>query len=349
MALKASPPSLYLGAVLCYLMPHMRTEDHNRPLLAALKRLRPYWRITLGAYLGMLATVGLAVIIPQFIRFIIDEAVGKDNIALLSASVLALLGLTAVKGVISYGQGRWTETASQGVAYDLRRDIHHKLAALSFSYHDRAETGQLLSRAIQDVERIRFLTGRALLRLVEGAVLAVATFATLYVMNARLATLTMAIVPLLAINAYVFGRQLRPLGLRIQRQLAALTIRLEQNLRGARIVKAFGQEDAEMARFVSENKRWSDLSVRQATLQARNDPQLEFIANVGTTLVIGFGGWLAIQGQPYARRTGGLQHLPRATDPARPPDRRDHPGPGHRIGCERAGLRDPRRTIRSAR
>ena len=124
--------SLYLGAFLCYFMPHMRTEDHKRPLLGALKRLRPYWRITLWAYLGMLATVGLAVIIPQFIRFIIDEAVGKDNIVLLSASVLALLVLTAVKGVISYGQGRWTKTASQGVAYDLRRDIHHKLAALSF-------------------------------------------------------------------------------------------------------------------------------------------------------------------------------------------------------------------------
>ena len=75
--------------------------------------------------------------------------------------MLALLALTLVKGVLTFFQGRWTEVASQGVAYDLRNAIHRKLPALSFSYHDRAETGQLLSRAVQDVDRIRFLTGRA--------------------------------------------------------------------------------------------------------------------------------------------------------------------------------------------
>ena len=244
----------------------------------------------------MLATTGLALIIPQVIRFIVDEGIEKGNVVLLTRSVVALLGLTVLKGAISYMQGRLTETASQGVAYDLRREIHRKLAALSFSYHDRAETGQLLSRAVQDVERVRFLTGRALLRLVEGAVLAVATIAALYIMNPGLATLTMVIIPLLAINAYHFGRQLRPLGLRIQRQLAGITTRLEQNLRGARIVKAFSQEDAEIARFAAENDRWFALSAEQAALQARNDPQLALIANLGLTIVIGVGGWLAIRG-----------------------------------------------------
>ena len=261
----------------------MRIDHRRRPLVAALTRLRPYWRLTLGAYLSMLVTTLLAVVIPQFIRFIIDEGIAKGNVALLARSVLALLGLTVLKGAISYFQGRWTETASQGVAYDLRRDIHHKLGELSFSYHDRAETGQLLSRAIQDVERVRFVTGRAFLRLAEGVVLAVATFVTLYTMNAALATLTMITVPLLAINAYFFGRQLRPLGLRIQRQLAVITTRLEQNLRGARIVKAFSQEDAEIERFAVENNRWFALSAEQPALQARNDPLLALIANLGTT------------------------------------------------------------------
>lgn len=244
----------------------------------------------------MLAATGLTLLIPQFIRFIIDEGIEQGNMPLLTRSVLALLGLTLLKGAISYLQGRLTETASQGVAYDLRREIHRKLAALSFSYHDRAETGQLLSRAVQDVERVRFLTGRALLRLAEGAVLTVATVVALYLMNPGLATLTMLIVPLLALNAFYFGRQLRPLGLRIQRQLAVITTRLEQNLRGARIVKAFSQEDAEIARFAAENDRWFELSAQQAALQARNDPQLALIANLGLAVAIGFGGWLTIQG-----------------------------------------------------
>ncbi len=245
----------------------------------------------------MLAATGLAVLIPQFIRFIVDEGIDGHNTPLLVRSVLALLGLTLLKGAALYIEGRWTEIASQGVAYDLRREIHHKLAALSFSYHDRAETGQLLSRAVQDVERIRFLTGRAVLRLAEGTVLAVATVSVLLTMDARIAALTMLIIPLLALSAFHFGRQLRPLGLRIQRQLAEVTTRLEQNLRGARIVKAFAQEEAEMSRFDDENDRWFSLSAQQAALQARNDPQLALIANMGTAAVIGIGGWLAIDGK----------------------------------------------------
>ena len=266
-------------------------------LLRALARLRPYWRLTAGAYSGMLVATGLAVLIPQFIRFIVDEGIGGRNTALLLQSVLALLGLTLLKGAALYFEGRWTEIASQGVAYDLRRDIHHKLAALSFSYHDRSETGQLLSRAVQDVERVRFLTGRAVLRLTEGVVLAVATVTVLFTMNAQIAGLTLLIVPLLALSAFHFGRQLRPLGLRIQRQLAEVTTRLEQNLRGARIVKAFAQEDAEIRRFDEANDRWFELSAQQAALQARNDPQLALIANLGTAAVIGVGGWLAIEGR----------------------------------------------------
>ncbi len=181
----------------------------------------------------MLAATGLAVLIPQLIRYIVDKGIGGRNLPLLLQTVLVLLGLTLLKGAALFVEGRWTEIASQGVAYDLRREIHRKLAALSFSYHDRAETGQLLSRAVQDVERIRFLTGRAVLRLAEGIVLAVATVIILFTMNTQLAALTMLIIPLLALSAFHFGRQLRPLGLRIQRQLAEITTRLEQNLRGA--------------------------------------------------------------------------------------------------------------------
>lgn len=264
-------------------------------LLRALGYLRPYWRKTAGAYLGMLAVTVLALVIPQFIRQIVDVGIGQGDTRYLTLSVAALLGLTLLKGLISFLQGRWTEMASQGVAYDLRRLIHSRLAELSFSYHDRAETGQLLSRAVQDVERIRFLSGRAVLRLAEGALLAVATVIVLYTMHPGLATLVMLIVPLLALNAFYFGRQLRPLGLRIQRQLAVITTRLEQNLRAARIVKAFAQEEAEIARFDEENGRWFDLAARQAALQARNDPQVQLIANLGTVAVIGLGGLAVVR------------------------------------------------------
>ncbi len=107
--------------------------------------LRPYWRRTAGAYIALLGINAISLMIPQFIRWIVDQGIRAQDTQVLLLSVLALLSLTFIKGVLTLFQGQWTETASQGVAYDLRNEMHRKLAALSFSYHDRSETGQLLS------------------------------------------------------------------------------------------------------------------------------------------------------------------------------------------------------------
>lgn len=266
-------------------------------LRRSLGYLRPYWKPTLGAYLALIGINALALIIPQFIRWIVDYGIGGKNIPILVWSVLALLGLTLFKGILTFFQGKWTETASQGVAYDLRNEMHRKLAVLSFSYHDRTETGQLLSRTVQDVERIRFLTGRALLRLVDGGVLLLGTAAILVWMNPLLALLGMCTMPLLAFRTYRFARQLRPISLAIQQQLAVLTTRLEQNLRGIRVVKAFAQENAEIERFDHENDEWFNLSIQSTRLQSLNSPIIDLIANAATVLIIWFGGQLVLQNQ----------------------------------------------------
>ncbi|MFO7169672.1 MAG: ABC transporter ATP-binding protein [Chloroflexota bacterium] len=280
----------------------MASEPQRQPgtahaLLRCFSYLRPYSRLTAGVYITMLAIVGLTVVMPQFIRWIVDTGIGGRDTQLLGGSVAALLGLTVLKGVLTFFQGRWAETASQGVAYDLRNALHQQLLTLSFSYHDRSETGQLLSRALQDVERIRFLTGRAFLRLVEAAVLLVGTAAALVAMSPTLALLALGTMPLLAYRALAFGRKFRPISRAIQNQLAVLTTRLEQNLRGARVVKAFAQEEAEIERFDQANERWFTLSATGARLQAINMPLLDLIANIGTVFIIWYGGLLVIRGQ----------------------------------------------------
>jgi ABC-type multidrug transport system fused ATPase/permease subunit len=259
--------------------------------------LRPYWRRVTVAYAALLGVNLLSVLVPQLIRHIVDRGIRAQESHLLGWLVLLLVGLMLVKGGLSFVQNRWVETSSQGVAYDLRNAIHHKLASLSFSYHDRTETGHLLSRAVQDVERVRFLTGRASMRLLEGTVLLLGTVVALVLMNARLALLVLAAMPLLVHRAFVFARRYRPLSIDIQQQLAVLTARLEQNLRGARVVKAFAQEEAEVERFGRENARWFDLSVLASRLRAINAPLLTLIANIGMVFIIWYGGSLVIRGQ----------------------------------------------------
>ena len=268
-----------------------------RILWRAFTYLRPYWRETLGSYLALVGINVLALTVPQFIRWMVDAGMGKQDTQLLLWSVIALLGLTLLKGVITFLQGVWTEVASQNVAYDLRNEMYRKLGSLSFSYHDRTETGQLLSRAIQDVDRIRFVTGRAFVRLADGIVLLIGTTIMLFSMNPGLALLVLLTMPFLAQRAFNMGRQLRPLSLAVQQQLAVLTTRLEQNLRGARVVRSFAQEDAEIERFARENNRWFELSVRATRLQAMNAPLIDLIANLSNVIIIGYGGWLVIHHQ----------------------------------------------------
>lgn len=278
--------------------PIVKPYRYNRSvLLRCFRYLRPYWYLTAGAYLIGLIIISISIAVPQLIRWIVDEGIAAQRNEVVTQAVLGLLALTLLKGFLVFLQGRWTEQASQLVAYDLRNAIHDKLLSLSFSYHDHAQAGQLLSRSVQDVERIRFLTGRATLRLFEGITLLISTLIVLVAMNPLLAVLSLSTMPLLAYVAFRFGRIFRPLSSAIQQQLAVLTTVLEQNLRGARIVKAYAQEDAEIERFRIQNAHWFNLSKQAVKAQATNIPLIDFIASIGSIFIIWYGGTLVIRNQ----------------------------------------------------
>jgi ABC-type multidrug transport system fused ATPase/permease subunit len=260
----------------------------------ALKYLQPYWQYTVFGYVLLLANNGITLAMPQVIRTMVDQGIRGGQIGVVRWGALGLFSLVLTRGVFTFLSGRWTEVASQNVAYDLRNEIHDKLQSLSFSYHDRAETGQLLARAVGDVDRVRFLTGRALIRLVDTMVLIVGVSVSMVTMNARLALAILALVPFLAYGALDFGRRYRPLFRAIRRQMDTLTNRLEQNLRGARIVTAFAQEGKEIERFDQDNAQVLAYNMRGARLRAVNLPLLRLIASAGTILVLWYGGQLVI-------------------------------------------------------
>ncbi|MBN1877979.1 MAG: ABC transporter ATP-binding protein [Anaerolineae bacterium] len=263
-------------------------------LLRAFGYLKPYWHLVAGGYILLLIINGLTMLNPQLIRCIVDRGVGEQDLSFLRWAVLALLGLTALSGVLGFFQGKWIEQASQNVAYDLRNQLYQKLASLSFSYHDRTEAGQLLSRAMQDVDRIRFLDGRATMRLLEGALTFIVTVVIIVLMNPRLAILSLLSMPVLMFQAYRFSKAMRPLYQSIQQQMAVLTTRVEQNLRGMRIVKGFAQEEAEIARFESQNDIWFNLARNSSRISAINNPLVTLIANVSTIFIIWYGGQLVM-------------------------------------------------------
>ena len=315
----------------------------NRRFLAY---LAPRWRRVTAIYTVMLLGTATLTAIPQLVRWIVDHGIARQDLQVVWRAVGILLLLALLRAVLAFLMGRWTEMVSQGVAATLRQEMFTRFTAMSVSLISRMESGQLLQRAVQDVERIRFLTGRAVLRVVDAAVLFLATLAVLIGMNPVLGVLALATMPLLVIRGYQYGRRQRPLASRLQQQLGVLTSLLEQNLRGVRLVKAFAQERTEIERFGTENDAWFDVAAQNARLTAVNSPA----ARPDCQLRPGTGRrrrWrVHHQRQPHHRRVGGVHHLPdpalRADSPRGPGD----PHAGHGGGLRRThrgGARCPRR------
>ena len=257
--------------------------------------LAPRWRRVAAIYLVMLLGTGTFTAIPLLVRWIVDHGIAEQDPGVVWRAVGILMLLALLRAVLAFLMGRWSEMVSQGVAATLRQEMFTRFTAMSVSLISSMESGQLLQRAVQDVERIRFLTGRAVLRVVDAAVLFLATLAVLLGINPLLGVLALATMPLLVYRGYQYGRRQRPLASRLQQQLGTLTSLLEQNLRGSRIVKAFAQEDAEIRRFEEKNRDWFALARKQVIVQTQHIPLLDFIASLSTVAIIWLGGRLVIE------------------------------------------------------
>ena len=282
-------------------------DQYLRPL-----RLLRHHKLTVaGAYAGTIGQTVVTLIIPQFVKWIVDSGIGEaplhtgiprfvadaippalatDKMGLVMASVALLLLFSLLRGVFTYMAGVNSEVVSQSVAYRLRDALYRKLCSLSFRFHDQSTAGDLLSRAAQDVERLRFLTGRALLGIVNALFLMVATAAVLFAMDPVLAILAMLVIPPLTWQAWKFARAYRPLSMEIQKQLGVLTTVLEQNLRGIRVVKAFAQEKAQVEAYNAANSVWFDYSADAARMRSVRIPLLDLLAGLGSVVVVYFGG-----------------------------------------------------------
>ena len=268
----------------------------SRYVFRALAWLKPYWPLMFGAYFVVMLHNGIDIWMPMVIRKIVDSGIRGGNTQSILNGVGLLIALALIRGLFTFFTGRWTESASQNVAFDIRNRFHQKLQSLSFSFHDESEAGQLLARSVQDVDRIRFLTGRAVLTMVQMIVLIIGISVAMIALNPKLGFFTLLMVPVLGIIAFKFSRQFRPLSMQIRQKEAILTSKIEQNLRGSRIVKAFAREDFEIADFTSLNGTLLKAQFIEARLRSVFIPLMQFIAQVGTLVVLYYGGRLVMSG-----------------------------------------------------
>ena len=209
---------------------------------------------------------------------------------------LAIVAFAILRGVFAFLQTYWAQKNSQSIAYDLRNDLYAKIQTLSFAYHDRTNTGQLMIRATDDVEKVRLFIGQGLLQLVGAVLLLTGTLIILFTTNARLALVTLWILPVALVLFMIFGVVSRPLFSKVQRKLSALNTTLQENMAGIRVVKAFTREKSEQAKFDRQAVDLMDQQLVIARLFTFLFPLTFLIANLGQASVLYAGGQQIIRG-----------------------------------------------------
>lgn len=265
-------------------------------ILRALAYLGHYWPTALGALFSLLLVNAGNLVTPLLLRMLIDEGIIPLNLERIYFVAMALVGVALARGAFNFLQAYWSEVTSQGVAYDLRNAIFEKLQHLSFSYHDRSQTGKLMTRMTSDVELVRMFVGTGLLQFLSGLVLLAGATVILLRMNLALGLMVLAVVPLVLAVLYLLIRQIMPLSRLVQKKLGVLNTTLQENLAGMRIVKAFSREEHEQRRFNHQNEELLDVNLRLLQAFSTYFPLIFFIANLGVVAVIWFGGLRVISG-----------------------------------------------------
>ena len=261
-----------------------------------LKLLGDYKWLTILGFALAFAQMGLGLVVPRIIQLTINNALVGGETGLLVTYGLALLGIAVVRLVVGVGRRLATGKASLGIEYDLRNRMWTHILRQSFSYFDRWPTGQLMSRAMSDIQNVRMFLGYGLVFFLTNIVMMIAIAVILLIMDWQLALLSLAFMPFLLLVTVRFSRRLQPILKDVQQRIADVTATAEENVVGSRIVRIFAREDDELEKFSDRSYKVFEASVAAARTRAVFIPLIAFIPNLAVAFLLYYGGRQVIDG-----------------------------------------------------
>jgi ABC-type multidrug transport system fused ATPase/permease subunit len=267
------------------------------PTLRRLLRLwRAEWRLGVFAIALALGYTGISITIPLLIQHALDDAIVAHRRSLWPF-LLAIVGLASVRFLINFS--RRYATARIGIRIEARmRELLYR-AYLRFprAFYDRHATGQVLSRATNDLYPIRYFIGWGLVQAVQSLMMIVAASIVLVIVNPRLALYTAIAMPPITVLALRFARRVSPLSRQVQARKGDVTEAADEAVVGIEMVQAFGREAEVQNRFGDRAEAVRDTVIRQAGVEARHLPGLYYLPSLSIAAVVFFGGRLVIAGQ----------------------------------------------------
>jgi ATP-binding cassette subfamily B multidrug efflux pump len=258
--------------------------------------VRPYWRRVIVLYVALFAALGIQLSIPLVLADAIDDGIVARDAALLVRAALLIVGLTLLQGLFTFVRAYFVQALAERVAFDLRNELYVHLQSLPFAFYDRAQTGQLMSRATEDINNIRAMLVMTMRALVIAIGTLIAVGVILFRTDAKLATIALAPLPFLIWYSVRFGIAIRPMFLKVQQQFGVMTSALQENVSGIRVVRAFAQERAESARFEAELEELFERNLRAAKRWSFAYPLTLLLSGLGLAAVLWFGGYQVMIG-----------------------------------------------------
>ncbi len=266
-------------------------------------RLQGLWRMMAGfrgKYLGANLSLGLAASSKTatylLLRYLIDNVLGEQAIHLLPWVGLGFIGLALFEGVFTFLSGRLAAQTAEGIALGLRNYLYDHIQRLTFAYHDKTPTGDLIQRATSDVDAIRRFFAEQAIGVGRIVLLFLINFAVILTLNWQLAFLSVVVVPVVVVMSYFFFQRIFKAYEAYQEQDAVVSTILQENLTGIRVVKSFARQGYEREKFQKDNWEKFERGKRLLKIHALFWPASDIIA--GLQMIGGFmlGAWMAING-----------------------------------------------------
>lgn len=264
--------------------------------LRLLQYLRPYIPKTVMAVCCMILATSASLYVPWIVRDVIDGVLVNKDILLLNTITVGIVIVFALRGFFVYGQTYLMSYVSQKVVIDLREALFRHFQRLSVSYFDRSRTGKVLSYMTNDVSALQGALAQNVIELSTESLTLVGSLVAMFYLHWQLALLTLITVPLVAQAMKLFGVKLRRASGAMQQRAAEITSVLQEMIVSIRLIRLFVREEYELDRFNRENDNNFTAQMKAAQYSATLTPVVEFLAAIGVTVIIWYGGREVISG-----------------------------------------------------
>jgi ATP-binding cassette subfamily B protein len=266
-------------------------------LRRVLRYFRPYWREGVVILFCIALTAALGVLPPLAVRGILDQALPGRNLPLLYLLVGAIIGLSILAGLVGVLQNYVNARVGEGIIFDLRNGLFRHLQQMSLSYYTQTRAGEIVSRLHSDVAAVQGVATATFLAIISNVLTVVATVAVIFMMNWRLALLSIVVVPGLYLPTRAVGRFRHRLTLQAQEMQADLLAFSQErlNIGGMLLTKIFGQAAADAEVFQKHSRKVMELNIRQALVGRWLFLCLSVFSVTGPALIYAYGGYQTIQ------------------------------------------------------